>query len=79
MTAPVTQTLVPPVKQKTTVPVTQAAMCSRFLMQFVMPKSYTVARLPEPLDARLQPGEVPANRLAVNRFSGSWPQSTYDE
>jgi hypothetical protein len=82
MTAPVTQTAVEPptpVKLEMTAPVTQAATPVGFLVQFVMPKGYTLATLPEPLDARVKLREVPGNRVAVIRFSGSWSQSTYEE
>ena len=82
MTAPVTQTALPPappVKLEMTAPVTQAATAGGFLVQFVMPKGYTLATLPEPLDARVKLREVPGNRVAVIRFSGSWSQSTYEE
>ena len=81
MTAPVTQTAAPaaPVKLDMTAPVTQAATQGGFLVQFVMPKGYTLATLPEPLDARVKLREVPASRVAVIRFSGSWSQSTYEE
>ena len=82
MTAPVTQTSVEPpapVKLEMTAPVTQAAAPGGFLVQFVMPKGYTLATLPEPLDARVKLREVPGNRVAVIRFSGSWSQSTYEE
>lgn len=82
MTAPVTQTPVEPpapVKLEMTAPVTQAAVPSGFLVQFVMPKGYTLATLPEPLEARVKLREVPGNRVAVIRFSGSWSQSLYEE
>ena len=81
MTAPVTQTAAPaaPVKLDMTAPVTQAATQGGFLVQFVMPKGYTLATLPEPLDARVKLREVPASRVAVIRFSGNWSQSSYEE
>ena len=82
MTAPVTQTELPPappVKLEMTAPVTQAATPGGFLVQFVMPKGYTLATLPEPMDARVKLREVPGNKVAVIRFSGSWSQSTYEE
>ena len=82
MTAPVTQTpaSAPPVptKLEMTAPVTQAAAPGGFLVQFVMPKGYTLATLPEPLDAAVKLREVPGNTLAVIRFSGTWAQSTYN-
>jgi SOUL heme-binding protein len=79
MTAPVTQQAATPVKLEMTVPVTQAATPGGFIVQFVMPKGYTLATLPEPLDARVKLREVPGNRVAVIRFSGSWSQSTYED
>ncbi len=82
MTAPVTQTPVEPpapVKLEMTAPVTQAAAPGGFLVQFVMPKGYTLATLPEPLDARVKLREVPGNRVAAIRFSGSWSQTLYEE
>ena len=79
MTAPVTQQAAPPVKLEMTAPVTQAVTPGGFLVQFVMPKGYTLATLPEPLDARVKLREVPGNRVAVIRFSGSWSQSSYEE
>ncbi|MBC7610858.1 MAG: heme-binding protein [Polaromonas sp.] len=82
MTAPVTQTSIEPsapVKLDMTAPVTQAAAPGGFLVQFVMPKGYTLATLPEPLDARVKLREVHGNRVAVIRFSGSWSQNLYIE
>ena len=81
MTAPVTQTAVaaPAVKLEMTAPVTQAVTPGGFLVQFVMPKGYTLATLPLPLDERVKLREVPGKRVAVIRFSGSWSQSTYEE
>lgn len=83
MTAPVTQTPLPssppaPVKLEMTAPVTQTAIAGGFLVQFVMPKGYTLATLPEPLDAQVKLREVPGKRVAAIRFSGSWSQSTYE-
>ena len=85
MTAPVTQTPVEPpapVKLDMTAPVSQAAApggSGQFVVQFVMPKGYTLATLPEPLDARVKLREVPGKSVAVIRFSGSWSQSQYNE
>ena len=79
MTAPVTQQAAPPIKLEMTAPVTQAATPGGFLVQFVMPKGYTLATLPEPLDAKVKLREMPGNRVAVIRFSGSWSQSLYEE
>ena len=75
MTAPVSQE---PVKLEMTAPVTQAATAGGFRVQFVMPKGYTLATLPEPLDPRVTLREMPARRLAVLRYSGGWSQSAYE-
>jgi len=80
MTAPVTTSPSPqaPVKLAMTAPVTQVPDAAGFTVQFVMPKGYTLATLPEPLDSRVKLREVPARRLAVLRYSGSWSQSGYE-
>jgi SOUL heme-binding protein len=81
MTAPVTQTPMPPepVKLDMTAPVTQAAAAGGYLVQFVLPKGVTLATAPEPLDPRVKLREVPATRLAAIRYSGFWSAANYDE
>ena len=80
MTAPVTQTAVSaPVKLEMTAPVTQTPAAEGFLVQFVMPAAYTLATLPEPLDARVKLRAIPEQTLAVIKYSGTWSQSNYDE
>jgi hypothetical protein len=44
-------------------------------MRFFLPDSYTLASAPEPTDPRVQLVEVPAQTLAVVRFSGSWDEA----
>lgn len=78
MTAPVTQTAAP-VKLEMTAPVTQTPAPGGHLVQFVLPKSVTLASAPEPLDARVQLLEVPGKRIAVIRYSGFWTQANYEE
>lgn len=82
MTAPVTQAATaagPPVKLEMTAPVTQAAAPGGQRVQFVLPKGVTLDTAPEPLDPRVQLREVPAERRAVIRYSGTWSQANYDE
>ena len=55
-----------------TAPVTQT-------VQFMMPGAYTLATLPEPLDARVKLREIPEQTVAVIKYSGTWSQSNYDE
>ena len=56
-----------------------AATAGGFLLQFVMPRGYTVATLPEPLDARVTLRDEPGKTVAVIRYSGGWSQASYDE
>lgn len=86
MTSPVTQAAAPaqpettaPVKLEMTAPVTQAAAPGGFMVQFVLPKSVTLALAPEPLDARVQLREVPGSLVAVIRYSGFWSEGNYGD
>jgi len=53
-----------------TSPVGRAPSVSGYTTSFVMPARYTIANLPAPLDPRIRIREVPAQRIAVIRFSG---------
>jgi hypothetical protein len=81
MTAPVTQTAAAaePVKLDMTAPVAQQATTGGFLLQFVMPRGYTLATLPEPIDARIKLRDVPAQTVGVIRYSGGWSQASYEK
>jgi len=74
MTAPVNQE-----KIEMTAPVTQLKKSSGFLVQFTMPKSYTLETLPVPDDMRVILREIPAKKVAVFSYSGSWSESRYQE
>lgn len=74
MTAPVTQA---PVSLPMTTPVTQAAAEGGYRVQFVMPPGYTLATLPVPNDPRVTLSEMPAQRVAVLRYSGRWTEENY--
>jgi hypothetical protein len=76
--APVTQTAAP-VKMEMTAPVTQAAVAGGYLVQFVLPKTVSLATAPEPLDERVKLREMPAANWAVITYSGTWSQSNFDE
>jgi hypothetical protein len=76
MTAPVTQT---PVTLPMTVPVTQSREDGGFRVRFAMPAGYTLATLPVPNDPRVTLCEVPAQRVAVHRYSGRWTEENYAE
>ncbi|MDZ8095358.1 MAG: heme-binding protein [Nostoc sp. DedQUE05] len=74
MTAPVTQSQ-PSEKIAMTAPVIQQEargnIASTWAVQFVMPSEYTLATLPKPKDSRITIKEVPSNKVAAIRFSGS--------
>jgi hypothetical protein len=76
MTAPVNQ-VVASEKIAMTAPVTQSKGASGFLVQFTMPKKYTIDTLPAPNDARVQLRQMPARKVAVFTYSGSWSESRY--
>ena len=78
MTAPVTQAAAP-VKLPMTAPVTQAPAAGGFTVQFVLPRSVTLATAPQPLDERVRLREVHPSRLAAIRFSGFWSEANYNE
>ena len=78
MTAPVTQAAAP-VKLPMTAPVTQTPAAGGFIVQFVLPRSVTLATAPQPLDERVMLREVPPSRVAAIRFSGFWSDANYNE
>ena len=78
MTAPVAQTA-SPVKLEMTAPVAQIPTTSGFIVQFVMPNTYTFETLPEPTDARVKLKKIPEKKLAVIRYSWFATQSNYEK
>jgi SOUL heme-binding protein len=78
MTAPVTQRA-ESVKLEMTAPVTQTAAPGGVRVQFVLPRSVTLATAPEPLDPRVQLREEPASLRATLRYSGTWSQANDEE
>ncbi len=72
MTAPVVQSAAPSREIAMTAPVVaQAAGEGKWAIRFIMPAQYTMATLPEPLDAAVTLVSVPAETMAVIRFTGS--------
>lgn len=70
MTAPVTMEAASE-KIAMTAPVTvEAGTTEGYRMHFVMPSAYTLETLPRPRDDRVRLREIPAQRMAVVRFSG---------
>lgn len=76
MTAPVSQE---PGGEKIdmTAPVGQQQAGERWAVSFMMPSSYTLKTLPEPLDPNVTLRQVPARRLAAIRYSGFWSEEGY--
>jgi hypothetical protein len=44
-----------------------------------MPDRFTLATLPKPEDERVQVREVPAKKMAVIKYSGTWSEERYKE
>ncbi len=76
MTAPVA---VEPTGEKIdmTAPVGQQRVDDRWAVSFMMPASYSLEKLPRPLDAKVTLRQVPARRLAAVRYSGFWSEEGY--
>jgi hypothetical protein len=78
MTAPVTQAPAP-AQIEMTAPVTQSAVSGGYVVQFTMPREYTLETLPEPIDPQVKLREVPSGRYAVIQYSGTWSERNYTE
>ena len=78
MTAPVGQERASE-KIAMTAPVIQIASADSWVVRFTMPSQYTLETLPEPDDAKVQLRRLPAERVAVVRFSGLASKDDVDE
>jgi hypothetical protein len=78
MTAPVTQES-DSQKIAMTAPVGQEQSKGKWRITFVMPASYTIETLPEPLDPEVKLREEPGQLMAAIRYSGTWSQTRYME
>ncbi len=78
MTAPVSQQAQSE-KIKMTAPVSQTKSDKGYLIQFMMPAQYTMETIPQPNDPRVQLRVVPARKVAVYSYTGSWSESRYQE
>lgn len=76
MTAPVSQEPKGE-KIKMTAPLGQERVQEKWAVSFMMPASYTLETLPEPVDQRINLRQVPARRMAVVRYSGFWSEKNY--
>ena len=78
MTAPVSQEALSE-KIPMTAPVTQERKGEKWRITFLMPSTYTLETLPEPLDERVKLRETPARLMAALRYSGTWSRQRYEE
>jgi effector-binding domain-containing protein len=82
--AKTTVAMTAPVEQKTnsekiamTSPVEQVQSGQKYIVRFLMPAEYTLQTLPEPLDPNVSLREIPAQKMAAVRYSGTWSQERY--
>jgi hypothetical protein len=62
-----------------TAPVSQERTGDQWRIAFVMPSEYTLDTLPQPADPKVLLKQVPARRLAVITYSGTWSKKRYEE
>ncbi|MEA2048231.1 MAG: heme-binding protein [Campylobacterota bacterium] len=84
MTAPVIQESSKPLGQKIqmTAPVIQkmdSTTSQISIYSFVMPQSFNLESLPEPLDNRITLKQIPAKTVAVRVFSGWWEEENFKQ
>jgi len=82
MTAPVEQEKMDSKGQEIemTAPVSQETMSNgTYRIAFVMPSNFTLETLPKPKDDGIKIRKVPARKVAVIRYSGTWSEENYDE
>ena len=78
MTTPVSQEALSE-KIPMTAPVTQERKGGKWRITFLMPSTYTLETLPEPLDKRVKLKETQARLLAALKYSGTWSRQRYEE
>lgn len=76
MTVPVTQTERSE-KIAMAAPLNQIKSQHGFVVQFTMPANFTQESLPIPNDKRIKIRKIPARKLAVYSYSGSWSKAHY--
>jgi hypothetical protein len=62
-----------------TAPVIQEPVDHEHVISFVLPAQIELATVPKPTDDRVSLRPVPQELVAVDRFSGRWSQSLYQE
>jgi effector-binding domain-containing protein len=76
MTAPVNQKASSQ-KIAMTAPVNQQKAAGKYSVSFLMPSKYTMESLPQPLNPNVRLREIPAQKIAAVRYSGSWSKKRY--
>jgi len=62
-----------------TAPVTGQETAQGWRFAFVLPSGYTLASAPVPNNPEVRLEQVPARKVAVVRYSGSWSETVYEE
>ena len=78
MTAPVSQQK-NPVKIDMTAPVSQSRQADGWAVSFMMPASFTMETIPEPLDPDVKIRQIPSHRAVSIRYSGTWSEKNYSK
>jgi effector-binding domain-containing protein len=82
MTSPVNQQELQEESQKIsmTSPVNQVKQeGKKWLIQFGMPKTFTIETLPTPKDSRIHFKNIPGKKMAAITFAGSWSDQSFDQ
>ena len=77
MTSPVTQTQNEKIEM--TIPVAQTSAAGFWVVQFMMPTSYSLDTLPRPLDARIALLTEGSKKTVAIRFSGTWRERNLEK
>jgi len=77
MTAPVNQASQSE-KIAMTAPVSQRSEEGRYSISFVMPSKYTMETIPAPVNSDVVLREIPAQKIAAIRYSGTWTKKRYE-
>ena len=78
MTAPVSQEK-DYEKIRMTAPVNQQKKAGKWRVTFMMPASYTLPSLPEPLDERISLKKIEGRLVTAMKYSGTWSRKRYEQ
>ena len=66
-------------KIEMTAPVNLSGKGDKQVLQFSMPRSFSMQKLPRPIDQKVLLREIPSRTIAVYRYSGSWSRELFDK